>query len=221
MSDAFTIQVEPRDPQKNKGTGSRVSRRLRAQGRIPAIVYGHHLPPQPISLSRDDVWTMIRKSARLTQLKIGDSTEMALVKGIQWDHLGKEVIHLDFTRVSAQERVHTVVKLEIFGTAPGLNEGGMLEMLEHDLPIACPAISIPDSIRVEVGGLHLGQSIHVRDLTLPEGVEADTDPDKPLLQIVSRPTAAAEEAADETEGSSDEPEVIGRKSDEEDADSGN
>src|SRR3954466_11937597 len=100
MADAVTIAVEARDPAKNKGTGSRVSRKLRAQGKIPAIVYGHKKTPQPISIGRDEVWQMIKKSTHLAQLQIGGgATEMVLVRDIQWDHLGKEIIHLDFARV--------------------------------------------------------------------------------------------------------------------------
>src|SRR4051794_7821063 len=102
MADAITLQAEPRDPQKNKGTGTRVSRRLRAQGRVPAIIYGHKQTPVPVSLARDDVWDMIKRSTHLAQVKIGDAaTEMVLVRDVQWDHLGKEIIHLDFARVSA------------------------------------------------------------------------------------------------------------------------
>ncbi len=189
----LSIQVEPRDPAKNKGTGSRVSRRLRAQGRIPAVVYGHKEPPQPISLARGDVWLMIKKSAHLTELKIGDKTEMALVKDIQWDHLGKEIIHLDFARVDAQEQVHTEVKLESHGTAPGVNEGGLVEFLVHVLPVVCRATAIPDVIKIEIGELHVGDSVHVRDLPLPEGVTTDADPNLLLLHVIGRPVVGAEE----------------------------
>src|SRR3954468_24295052 len=103
MADAVTIKVEARDPQKNKGTGSRVARRLRGQGRIPAIIYGHKQTPVPITLARDDVWQMIKNSSHLAELKIDGATEMVLVRDVQWDHLGKEVLHLDFSRVSADE----------------------------------------------------------------------------------------------------------------------
>jgi len=186
MSEALKIQVEPRDPAKNKGTGSRVARRLRAQGRIPAIIYGHKQPPQPITVARSDVWLMIKRSAHLAQLAIGDATEMALVKDIQWDHLGKEIIHLDFARVDAQEQVHTEVRLETHGTAPGIGEGGTLEFLVHSLPVVCRAVAIPDSIRIELGDLHVGDGVHVRDLTLPDGVAADADPGLLLLHVVGR-----------------------------------
>src|SRR5689334_23525175 len=96
MAEAVSIQVEARDPQKNKGTGTRVARRLRDQGRIPAIIYGHKQAPQPITIGRDDVWAMIKRGAHLTELKLDGNNETCLVRAVQWDHLGKEIIHLDF-----------------------------------------------------------------------------------------------------------------------------
>src|SRR5205085_9724594 len=107
MADAVKIHVEARDSQKNKGTGSRVARRLRAQGRIPAIIYGHKQTPVPISLSRDTVWDMIKRSTHLAELTIDGAVQMVIVREIQWDHLGKEIIHLDFARVSAEESIET------------------------------------------------------------------------------------------------------------------
>jgi large subunit ribosomal protein L25 len=211
MAEAVTFAVEARDPQKNKGTGSRVSRRLRAQGRVPAIVYGHKQAPQPITISRDDVWKMVKKSVHLAELKLGDTTEMVLVRDVQWDHLGKEIIHLDFARVSADESIETEVRLDVHGTPAGIAEGGVLEVIIHSIEVTCRANAIPDSIRLEVGGLHLNQGLHVRELVLPEGVVANADPDLLLAHVVMRAAAPEPVAA---EGTPAEPEVIGRKAEE-------
>lgn len=209
MAEAVSIQVEARDPQKNKGTGTRVARRLRGQGRIPAIIYGHKQAPQPITVARDDVWLMIKRGAHLTELKLNGGTEMCLVRAVQWDHLGKEIIHLDFARVSADEAIVTEVPLALHGTPPA--EGGILEQLTHSIKVSCPAGAIPDAIRVEIGDLHLGSAIHARDLTLPEGVTLATDPEALILHIVTRAAAPEPTAAEPT---SAEPEVIGRKTEE-------
>jgi large subunit ribosomal protein L25 len=199
MAEAVTIDVQARDAQKNKGTGTRVARRLRASGRIPAILYGHKQAPVPISVSRDDVWMMIKKAHHLAQLNIGGQTEMALVREIQWDHLGKEIIHLDFFRVSATEKVTTTVPLVLHGTAPGLSEGGLIEQPRHELTVSAAATAIPDAIRIEVGELHLNQSVHVRDLALPEGVTTAEDPELVLVHVVSKAAVAAAASAP-TEG---------------------
>ena len=213
MADAVTIAVEARDPAKNKGTGSRVSRKLRAQGKIPAIVYGHKVAPQPITIRRDDVWQMVKKSIHFAQLKIGDSTEMVLVRDVQWDHLGKEIIHLDFARVSADETIETEVKLELHGTAPGVAEGGMLDFLVHTLTVKCRANAIPDTIRVGIDDLHLHAAIHIRDLKLPEGVTTDADPDLTVAHVTTPRVSAIDAAEGAT---SVEPEVIGRKPEDKD-----
>jgi large subunit ribosomal protein L25 len=207
MADAVKIQVEARDPQKNKGTGSRVSRRLRAQGRIPAIIYGHKQAPVPISLSRESVWEMIKKSTHLAELNLGETTETALVRDVQWDYLGKEILHLDFARVSADESIETEVRIELRGTSPGTAEGGVLEQLVHSLSVICRANAIPDSIRIDVSNLHLNQALHVSDLTgLPEGLKIDADDDLLLVHVTTR-AAEAETAEGEGENLT-QPEVI-------------
>jgi large subunit ribosomal protein L25 len=207
MADAVKIQVEARDPQKNKGTGTRVARRMRAQGRIPAIIYGHKQAPTPISLSRDSVWEMIKKSTHLAELSLDGATEMALVRDVQWDHLGKEILHLDFARVSADESIETEVRLELRGVAPGIAEGGVLEQLVHTLRVTCRAGAIPESIRIDLGNLHLNQGLHVKDLTnLPEGVTIDADPDLLLVHVTSR--AAAPEPTEAEAEALAQPEVI-------------
>src|SRR3954471_4590686 len=91
MAEALKIRVEPCDPAKNKGTGSRVSRRLRTEGRIPAVIYGHKQAVVPITLSRDDVWRMIKAASHLANLDLGNSTETVLIRDVQWDHMGKEI----------------------------------------------------------------------------------------------------------------------------------
>jgi large subunit ribosomal protein L25 len=209
MADAVKIQVETRDPAKNKGTGSRVSRKLRKNGKIPAIIYGHKQAPVPISIPRDTVWEMIKKSTHLAELDLGGSTETVLVRDVQWDHLGKEIIHLDFSRVSADESIETEVRLDFRGIPAGLAGGGTLEVLVHELRVICRANAIPDAIRVDVSHLGVDEGIHVKDLTLPEGVKVDADPDLLLVHVVSRaPEAVAEGAAAAPEGEGTQPEVI-------------
>lgn len=205
MADAVKIQAEARDPAKNKGTGTRVARRLRAQGRIPAIIYGHKQANVPVSVPREAAWEMIKKSVHVAEISVGGSMETVLVRDVQWDHLGKEIIHLDFARVSADETIETEVRIEFRGTAPGVSEGGTLEILAHEIRVTCRAGAIPDVIRVDVGGLHIDQALHLKDVALPEGVKAEADPETLIAHVVSR-AAAAEGPAEA--GSTTQPEVI-------------
>ena len=193
MADAVKIKVEARDPQKNKGTGTRVARRLRKQGRIPAIIYGHKQTPVPVAVPRDAVVSMIKQSTHLAELSWDGTTETVLIRDVQWDHLGREILHLDFSRVSADESIETVVRLDVRGTAPGVAEGGVLEVLVHELKVTCRANAIPESIKADVGQLSLNQAIHLKDLTLPDGVKADADPELLLIHVVPRAQEAAAE----------------------------
>jgi large subunit ribosomal protein L25 len=209
MAEAVKIQVEARDPQKNKGTGTRAARRMRAQGRIPAILYGHKKTPVPISLDHDSVWEMIKKSTHLAELNVDGTAEMALVRDVQWDHLGKEILHLDFARVSADESIEIEVRLDLRGTAPGIAEGGVLEQLVHTVSVTCRAIAIPDAIRVDLSNLHLNQALHVRDLTgLPEGVTINADPEQLLVHVTMRAVAPEPVAAEPAAEAAAQPEVI-------------
>jgi large subunit ribosomal protein L25 len=207
MAEAVKIQAEVRDAAKNKGTGSRVSRKLRAAGRIPAIVYGHKQAPTPISIARDSVWDMIKKSTHLAELQLGSGTETVLVKDVQWDYLGKEIIHVDFARVDASEAVTSDIRLDLKGEAPGVAEGGVLELLHHTLTVTCRADAIPDSIKIDITNLHLNKSIHARELVLPEGVTLKGDPDALIVHVTTR-AAAAEPVAGVEGESTTQPEVI-------------
>lgn len=207
MASVFTIEAKLRDPAKNKGTGSRVSRRLRAAGQVPAIIYGHKLTPQPISVSHHDAMEIFKRSAHLATLNVEGKPETVLIRDVQWDHFGKMILHLDFSRVDAGESIHTNVRLEVRGVAPGVAEGGIVEQVLHDVHVSCRADAIPESIRVDLTHLHLNQSILAKDLKLPDGVTLISDPDSLVLHVVSR-AATAEAVAGEEKVA--EPELIKR-----------
>ena len=207
MSEAVKTRVELRDSAKNKGTGTRVARRLRKSGRIPAVIYGHKQAVVPVTLSHDDVLRLVKTPGHLAELDLGGTTtETVLIREVQWDHLGKEVIHLDFARVDAEEIIETEVTVEVRGVPAGIAEGGILEHLVRSLPIRCRAGAIPSSIKVDVSHLQVEQGIHVRDLTLPPDVTVDAEPDILLVHVVTR--AAAPEPTEAAAESPTQPEVI-------------
>jgi large subunit ribosomal protein L25 len=204
MADSVTLVAQPRE-----GRGSQEAKRLRKKGQLPAVLYGHKEETVSLALSTEEVESAIRHGIRVVDLRADGKEEKALIKEVQWDHLGKELLHVDFARVAVDERIVISVPLEIRGTAPGVNAGGMFDQPIHTLSVECLAISIPESIRVNVGELQIGGIIHVRDLALPPGVKAMTDADAIVVQI-SAPVAEAEAApAAEVPGAA-EPEVIGR-----------
>ncbi|MFM1802693.1 MAG: hypothetical protein RJA81_2045 [Planctomycetota bacterium] len=180
---------------------------------IPAIIYGHKQAAQPVSLTRESVATIIKRGSHVIALEIDGNTETVLVRDLQWDHLGKEILHIDFFRADLTELIDSDVRLEIRGEAPGVKEGGVLDVTHHSIKVQSRTDNLPDSIRVDVSELHMGQSIHVKDLVLPEGVTALTPGDEVLIHLI-RPTGAS---AAESEETATEPERITRpekKSDE-------
>jgi large subunit ribosomal protein L25 len=128
------------------------------------------------------------------------------------------LLHVDFTRVSLDERITVTVRLELRGIAPGVNAGGVLDQPLHELEIECLAISIPETIRVSIAELQMGGVIHVKDLHLPEGITTAADPDAIVVHVTT-PAAETEEGAIPEAGGSAEPEVIGKAKEEEESES--
>jgi large subunit ribosomal protein L25 len=207
MSDAVKFPAQLRDSAKNKGTGTRVVRRLRKKGLIPAVIYGHKQAVMPITLAADAVADMIKTSGRLADLDVDGKTETVLIRDVQWDHLGKAVLHLDFARVSAEEMIDTEVSLELRGHAAGIAAGGVLEHLVHTLRIRCRAGAIPESLKADVSHLQVDEGIHVRDLALPPDVTVRADADLLLAHVIVRGTTE-EPAAEGAAESPTQPEVI-------------
>ena len=196
--------------------GSQHTRRMRRNGQIPAILYGHGKENVPLAVPQEQVQHAIRQSARLIDLQ-GAVKESALIREVQWDAFGNQILHLDLTRVSATELVRVDVTLETRGTAAGATDGGVVKVLVHAIEVECRADSIPEKLELNINKLELHQSLTVADLLLPEGVKTSLDPDALLVQCVE-PTIEIEEeeAAEVVEGDEEgtaasEPEVIGRK----------
>ena len=211
MAESLVLETQPR-----QGRGTQAARRLRRQGLVPAVIYGHKKETVPIALNGEELHNAIRHGARVVDLKSGAGTEHALIQDLQWDHLGKDIIHVDFRRVDVDERVEVPVPIELRGIAPGVTAGGLLDQPLHTLTVECPVNAVPDSIRVNIGELQLDQSIHVRDLHLPPEVKVLDDPDAIVVHI-RPPQVEAEAAAAPVAAEQAEPEVIGRKAAEEEA----
>jgi large subunit ribosomal protein L25 len=206
MAEILKLQAQPRD-----GRGSQRAKQLRRKGLVPAVLYGHKEATVALALATDELRKAIRLGTHIIDLQTGKSSQTALIKEVQWDYLGKELLHVDFARVAADERVTVTVPLEIRGTARGIAEGGVLDQPLHALHLECPVISIPASIRVNVSDLQLGQALHVRDLVLPEGVKAMDDPDAIVVHVTVKQVAPEAAPAAPAAAEQAEPELIGRK----------
>jgi len=210
MSKTLSIAAEPRTDK-----GSRAVRRLRAEGRIPAVIYGHGQETLMLSLSQHDFSGLLRHGAHgLLDVQVGASTESAVIKDVQFDVFGREILHVDFARISRDERVVVEVAIVLKGTAPGVAEGGVVNWLLHSVDVECPAESIIEQLPVNVSGLHLNQALLIKDLQLPEGLKAMQDGELVVVQVAP-PHREAEPT--EIEVGAAEPELIRReaKTDEE------
>jgi large subunit ribosomal protein L25 len=201
------------ETEKRDGNGSRRAEKLRKTGKVPAVLYGHKKDAISLAVTREQLAAVVRQGAPVIDIKTSDGVEKAQIMEVQWDHLGKEVLHVDLKRVSADERIETDVMLEIKGHAPGVAEGGLLDQPLHSLRVECPAFAVPKSIRVSIAELKLDEVIHVRDVKAPEGVKVLDDPDAVVIHV-TKPQAEPEAPA-EAAGAA-EPEVItARKKEEE------
>jgi large subunit ribosomal protein L25 len=208
MAESITLVTQPRSSR-----GSRRARRLRKEGLVPAVVYGHQEATVSVALPGEQVEWAIRHGLHVVDLQTDGTVQKAQIREVQWDHLGKEILHVDFARVAADERITVTVTLDIRGTAPGVNAGGLLDQPLHSLAVECLAISVPESIRVNISELQLGAAIHVRDLVLPPGVKAMADPDAIVVHVTvvaAEPAPAVAAGAVEVPEQA-EPEVIGRQ----------
>ncbi|MDB5323185.1 MAG: rplY [Phycisphaerales bacterium] len=186
--------------------GSRRNKRLRDAGFIPGVIYGHKEDVVPVTLPKIELVRHLDRGAHLFALALDGKNENVLVKDVQYDHLGIEVLHVDFARVDLNERVEVTIPLVLKGDPKGEAEGGVLQQVVADLEIECLVTQIPSEVRHNVSNLGLNEVLHIKDLQLPEGVRALQDPDL----IVATVKEIAEEAPAEGEAGTAEPEVIGK-----------
>jgi large subunit ribosomal protein L25 len=208
-SNAATVTAEPRTQ-----LGSRANKRLRDSGKLPGVIYGHKLSVVPITLPKKEVVKHLSHGQHLFAVTVDGNAENVLVKDVQYDHMGMDVLHVDFARVDLNERVEVTVPLELKGTPKGEADGGVLQQIVAELEIECIVTGIPDAIRHNVSDMALDAVLHLKDIKLPEGVKALQDPD---LIIASVKEIAEEETTEAAEAGTAEPEVIGKKKEDEEA----
>jgi len=194
-------------------TGSKAVRKVREKGRIPAIVYGHKQEPVAISLDAHDFVEGLHHGHRLMDIQVGRKKEKMIVKELQYDYLGKNIIHADLMRVDISESIKVTVPIELKGTAAGTHEGGIIEEHADHLEIECKATDIPETIIVSVKDVHVGTALHAGDIELPSGVKLISSPE--TLLVTCHLVAAAKTTEEVEEEMPAAPEVIGETKEEE------
>ena len=196
--------------------GKNAVKKVRQAGLVPAVLYGQGRTPLPLAVDRRALVGALHTGAGrnvLIDLRVTrdgeEMTDTVMIADIQHDHLRRDVLHVDLHQISLTEVVEARVPVVLAGVPTGVTEGGILEQHLRELTVRCLPMAIPEHITMNVEALHVGGSVHVRDLPAAEGVEILTSPDEVIATIV----APREEAAAPAEAAAvpAEPEVVGRE----------
>ena len=208
MSEQLTLPAEARDR-----AGKGASRALRREGRVPAVVYGEKKEPLSIHVEEKLLSKMMSTGHFMNSVIMIDfegKPQRTLPKAVDFHPVTSRPIHVDFLRIGEHTKVHVAVPIRFDNEdeAPGLKRGGVLNAVIHELEIVCDAARIPNEIHIPLNGLEIGDSVHISQVTLPEGVTpANTDEDFTVATIVAPSAMKAEE--EETAAAGEVPTVEG------------
>lgn len=168
--------------------GKGPARRLRAAGKLPAIVYGPGQPSVPIAVEPKQIRQILTSPMgrnTVVTLDIDGTPQLALLKSFEYHPVTREIEHADFYTVHPERPLVTEVPFVLVGRAKGVAEGGQLQQVYRKLRVKCTPDKIPAKIEVDVSGLGLGATLHVRDLPLPEGVKVMLDPGQTVVSVTA------------------------------------
>lgn len=197
--------------ESGRTTGSAPARRLRAEDRIPGVVYGHGMDPVSISVARRDLRQALSGAAGMNtilDLTVDGEVYPSLVKDIQRHPVRRNVQHIDFIQVNLNEEVTVAVPVRLEGEAKAVeSEGGLVDLTMNELEVITTPRNIPDEVVVDISAMDMDSTIRIADIALPAGVVAAADPEFPVVTVLTMRTpvldaeeAAAEEAAAAEEG---------------------
>jgi len=178
------------------GRGKGAARRLRAEGLVPGVLYGHGMDPVSISMSSQDLLHFFHAThgaATVVDLEVDGKKHLAIAREIQRDHLHGRYVHIDFLAVRRDEKVKMSIEIHETGEAPGVKTGGVIEHHLRDVEVECLPGDVPEQITADVSGLELGDMLRLSDITPPNGVTFLTDPTTPVISVVT-PAALRTEA---------------------------
>lgn len=203
-----TVNASPRER-----LGSRYAQRLRRDGRLPAVIYGHKSDPVAVHMDEKETLSLLRHGIHVMNVQIeGGPVETCLVKDLQFGYLGDNVIHLDLARVDLDEEVDVSVHIRYVGTPEAARKPGTIVHYDiTELPVRCRVRDIPDEIKVDISAMI--ESLAVNEITLPDNVHTSLDPETTLTRIETVLETDEDGEAAAIEGGS-QPEVITERKDE-------
>ncbi|MFH0944191.1 MAG: 50S ribosomal protein L25 [Planctomycetota bacterium] len=198
--------------------GTNAARRLRKEGRVPANLYGHGKPSASLSVDRRELADALGGNAQFMEVTIDGESDTALIREIQYDTYGLQVLHIDFERANIDEPIEISVPIILRGRSKGVQEGGILERFMDHMEIKVAPRYMPETFEVSVAALEIGDSILVGSVEIPESAVLVDDPERPICAVLA-PRVEAELVGEGAEvAAGEEPEVVGgKKPDEEPA----
>ncbi len=206
MSDIVELPAVARER-----AGKGPARAARRAGQVPGVIYGAKKDPNLITVEQRLLTKLLHQGgffSTLFDVKVDGKAERALARDVQFDPVTDFPVHIDFLRVSAATSVHVEVAVHFINEeeCPGLKEGGVLNVVRHEIELACRADAIPSQIEIDLTGLQIGDGVHISMVKLPDGVEPTiTDRDFTIATIAA-PTVVRDEAAEEQEAAEGEAE---------------
>jgi large subunit ribosomal protein L25 len=188
-------------------TGKGPARRLRAVGRVPAVLYGHGMEPVSLSVSSQDLIHLFHQAGpnALVDLQVDGHEHLAIARDVQRDHLHGRFIHLDFLAIRRDEKITISVDVYEVGESIGVTEGGVVEHHLREIELECLPADVPERIEVDITNMRLGDMVHVGEIIPPPGTTFLTDPETPVLSIIT--PAILQVEADLTVPGEEAPEV--------------
>ena len=199
MSDALTLPAETRER-----AGKGASRALRREGRVPAVIYGGKEEATPIHVELKELTRQLGTGHfmnSIVMIEVSGKSVRALPKDVAFHPVSDRAIHVDFLRLAKDAKIEVEIPVVFINEeeSPGLKKGGVLNVVRHELELVCESDKIPDQIEIDVTGKEVGDSIHISEITLPEGsVSAITDRDFTIATLVA-PSALKSDGEDEAE----------------------
>lgn len=194
-----------------KELGKEKVKKLRRAGRVPGIVYGPDMEPLPISIDlRDFIHFYHTHSHSIVELKADGESFLAVLKDVQWDYIKDRPLHCDFYHVSKDRPFEITVPVEYVGEPVGIRKGGILEIMLNEIEIRTTVDKMPKKITIDISGLDVGDSLQVKDVKPPEGVEIVEEPEEVLVVVAAPTVEEVEEAVAEAEEEEAAPEVISK-----------
>jgi large subunit ribosomal protein L25 len=191
----FKLEAEKRD-----GTGKGVARKLRAQGQVPAVLYGHGMAPVSVAVDAKDLGHALHTDAGanvLVDLHVGSDKHLVLAREIQRNHLRGDLVHVDFLVIRRDEKITVQIPINVEGESPGVKQGGVVE--HHLWEISAESLpgDVPQSVEVDISKLEIGDSFRVGDLATLTGVTILTPEEETILSVVTPQVLEVEEVAAE------------------------